>query len=259
MRRPSRTLLLCAGALATGAAAVVALVSSAQAATIPASFAASSGALSLPLVPVHTCSGVVLRTPERDLIATAAHCVSGAGSGYRFTPGLAAGKAPVGTWTTRRAWVDPAWKTGTSNTRDLAILQVAPRTIGGRSTKLGELVPGATLGAAPAAGTEIWASGYVLGFGGSATTCHATTQLTGPWPTFDCPGFSTGVSGGPWFDAASAEEPRIVGLTSGRNQGGCAPEQSFSVALGAWSDALLQRARSGAPADRLPRAPGDGC
>ncbi len=251
----SRARLLRAAIFAMVVGAVAALVGSAQAATIPASFAASSGALSLPLVPVHTCSGVVLRTPERDLIATAAHCISGSGVGYRFTPGLTNGKAPSGSWTTSRAWIDPAWRSGTSNTRDLAILRVAPRTIGGRSTKIGELIGGATLGHAPAAGTEIWASGYVLGFGGSATTCKVRTALAGPWPTFDCAGFSAGVSGGPWYDATSDAEPRLVGLTSGLNQGGCTPERSYSVALGAWSDALLARARAGAPGDRVPRAP----
>ncbi|MDQ8046957.1 MAG: trypsin-like serine protease [Solirubrobacteraceae bacterium] len=238
----------------------------------------------------HECSGVVLHTARRDLVATAAHCITGSGRGYSFAPGYAdgyadghvdgtaAGHAPFGAWKVRAVWIDPRWKRPRGTPAyDLAIVAVEPQKRGGKVVQLEDVVPGATLAhTAPAAGTAVTPVGYPLGKGGSTITCQTTTTLTGVSPTFACPGFIDGTSGGPWFTATTAagaatggpapgstlpvgETLRVAGLVSGLHQGGCTPEVSYAAPLGRWSDALLARAVARRPADTVPSPPGDGC
>ena len=229
-----------------------------SAATIPDP-AVAAGAYYFPASGgIHLCSGVVLHSSTRDLVATAAHCLIGKSNGALFVPGLN-GTAPYGRWRVRRAWVDPAWATKRSNTRDFAIVRVAPQLRDGREMRIEDVVRGARLGHAPDAGTTISPRGYPFGVGGSPVTCTAKVTITRDvWPTFACPGFADGTSGGPWFTGSGASLT-VVGLVSGLHQGGCVPEVSYSVALGSWSDELLARAERSTSADRLPIPPGDGC
>ena len=220
----------------------------------------------------HSCSGVVIHSARRDLVATAAHCMIGTGKGYLFAPGYAdgpatgtsngddAGHAPFGSWRVTSAWVDPHWKPHGNPAYDLAILAVQPQKRAGKVVKLEDVVPGATLAhAAPSAGTAITPVGYPLGHAGVSVSCHASVTLTGASPTFACPGFIDGTSGGPWFTAGSGGRPGVAGLVSGLHQGGCTPDISYATPLGKWSNALLARAVAGKPGDTVQAPPGDGC
>jgi V8-like Glu-specific endopeptidase len=221
----------------------------------------AAGALWTPLAfNYHSCSGVVVHSTRRDLVATAAHCMVGTGSGYTFAPGFTNGASPYGRWTARAVWADSHWKRHDSARYDLALLAMKPQHRGGKLVQLEDVVPGARLAsAAPAAGTAIEALGYGAGVRGSAVDCRTTTTLTGVSPTFACPGFVSGTSGGPWFADAATASPVIVGLTGGLHQGGCVDDVSYATPLGAWSDALLARAEHRTRGDALGFPPGDGC
>jgi len=87
------------------------------------------------LTKAHGCSASVVRSPGRDLVLTAAHCVSGTGAGMLFVPGYLDGNTPYGVWTVQRAWVSPTWVASQDPHNDYAFLQVAPQVIGGRQVR----------------------------------------------------------------------------------------------------------------------------
>jgi trypsin len=198
----------------------------------------------------HFCSASVVHSAARDLVLTAAHCVFGNGLGFEFAPGYHDGISPYGVWTVRRLYVDPAWTRSQDPQHDVAILQVAPR--GGQ--QLEDRTGAATLGSTPAAGTPVTVDGYVAGSGGRPITCTAPAYYTSGYPSFDCAGYSAGVSGGPWLAG-----DHVVGVVGGLHQGGCTDSTSYSPAFGADVDALLVRAGRGGPGDVAPLPGGDGC
>ncbi len=80
---------------------------------------------------LHTCTASVIRSTSRDLIMTAAHCVTGTGRGYVFVPGYRNGKAPYGVWHVVAAYGSPQWvhhPHHQDTQRDWAFLRVANKT-----------------------------------------------------------------------------------------------------------------------------------
>ncbi|HET9732252.1 MAG TPA: trypsin-like peptidase domain-containing protein [Acidimicrobiales bacterium] len=205
----------------------------------------------------HFCSASVVAAASRDLILTAAHCVSGTGEGLYFAPGYRDGTAPFGYWRVTAAYVDPAWLRSAAPQADFAFLRVVPVAPSQRRP-VQEVVGGAALGAAPPTGARVDVTGYPAGFGGPVS-CAATTYQRAGYPAFRCAGFSDGTSGGPWLSRSGHGPARAVGLIGGLEQGGCSPAVSYSPRLGAPAQALLARASAGGPSDVVPAAPGDGC
>lgn len=197
-------------------------------------------ALGLP----HYCSASVVHSPGHDLVLTAAHCVYGNGFAIEFAPGFHDGKSPYGVWAVRRAYLDPQWLHGQDPHHDFAILQLARRGGLGVEDRTGTAPQ---LGTAPAAGSMVSVDGYVAGSGGKPITCPATVYYTAGYPSFDCAGFKSGVSGGPWLQAG-----HVVGVIGGLDQGGCTAATSYSAPFGAAVAALLARAELGGPGNSGP-------
>lgn len=200
------------------------------------SVAGSSQLLHLP----HFCSASVLHSTTRDLLVTAAHCVYGTGLTIEFAPGYHDGVAPYGLWTVRRAYVARAWLRTRDPHADVAVLEVAPR--GGRRI---EDVTGGLRYADAVAGQPVSVSGYPIGTGGPVG-CTDILYLTEAYPSIDCSGLVDGVSGGPWLQAG-----RLVGVTGGLQQGGCA-DTEYSAPLAGVLPGLLSRAEAGARGDVVP-------
>src|SRR3954466_8628600 len=59
----------------------------------------------------HECTASVIASPSRNLLLTAAHCITGTAAGYQFVPGYDGGSTPYGVWTVTHAYVDPSWAT----------------------------------------------------------------------------------------------------------------------------------------------------
>ena len=211
----------------------------------------SSVLLGLP----HTCSGSVVDSPGHNLILTAAHCIYGSGVGYDFAPGYHDGKSPYGVWSASRVYVDPAWAKGHDPAHDYAFLQVLPMSVRGVRTNVEDLTGGYSLGAAPAAGSDVSVNGYLLGSGGEPLRCTAPVYYTGGYPSFDCGGFGAGTSGGPWVSGTT-----VVGVIGGLHQGGCKDSTSYSAPFGADTIADWLRAASGTGRPDFVTPPGsDGC
>src|SRR5450755_4634946 len=62
----------------------------------------SLGALFRPGSTDHTCTASVIDSTARNLLVTAAHCISGTAQGYSFVPGYHGGVEPFGSWTVLR-------------------------------------------------------------------------------------------------------------------------------------------------------------
>jgi hypothetical protein len=192
----------------------------------------------------HFCSGSVVHSSGHDLVLTAAHCVYGPGLTLEFAPGFHDGIAPYGVWDVTKLYIDPAWAAGQDPHRDVALLQVAPRD--GRQI---EDVVGAHPLGVPSIGAAVTVDGYPAGSGGEPITCTNHIYDTQGYPSFDCNGFVSGVSGGPWYTG-----DRLVGATGGLDQGGCTDATSYSAPFGAWTFGLLQRAEADGPGDLAPIA-----
>ncbi|QMU75450.1 hypothetical protein GXW83_06515 [Streptacidiphilus sp. PB12-B1b] len=186
----------------------------------------------------HFCTASVVASPHHDLLVTAAHCVVAPGSGkarddLAFVPGYSAGRSPYGRWTVRTAVVDHRWAQSGNPDYDVAFLTTAPV---GDEGPVEETVGAETL-AVDAPGTP--GSAVAVGYPSHAEQpvhCagplrhHGAGQLE-----FDCPGLSTGTSGGPLLtgvDPAGSGPGEVVGVIGGYQAGGATDAVSYSPHLG---------------------------
>lgn len=212
----------------------------------------------------HSCSGVVIDSPDGDLVVTAAHCISGSGVGMTFAPGYTAGNAPYGTWTVTAAYASSSWLTGESQTDDIAVLRVAPQTTAsGAKRSIESVVGGAAIGTTPAAGTTTTVIGYPSGAGGSARLCTTGTTTTKAadgttYPTFTCGSYPGGTSGGPWLTTVDGTTT-LVGVIGGYYQGGCSVSTSYSSPISGRLTSLVAKASAQTAGDIFPTSRSSGC
>jgi V8-like Glu-specific endopeptidase len=211
------------------------------------------------LFPLHICTASVVRSANRSVIVTAAHCIrSGTGEGYEFAPGFHDGKAPYGMWRVTKAYAAPGWIQHHNDRDDFAFLVVEPRRINGRLQRLQDVTGANALGYTPTPGTMVTVVGYPLGIGGSPKHCRVATRRHGRYSEFSCSGFGDGTSGGPWL-ARGPHGRRVVGLIGGLHQGSCSPAYSYSSPIARAAHRALYRAGHDKAPDHFPVPPGDGC
>jgi hypothetical protein len=209
---------------------------------------------------LHFCSGSVVRSPGRNVIMMAAHCMfAGSGKHYFFAPGYHNGKAPYGAWATTAAYGSPQWiKRDGDQRRDFVFLTVAPKLIHGKLENIQDVVGANRLGLRPSVKKRVRIVGYPLGVGGRPLTCVTPIYFHQGYPATNCHGFADGTSGGPWL-AGTGKVRTVVGLISGLHQGGCSTSTTYSTPLGSPAMAVLTRAERGEHPDTFPTRPGDGC
>lgn len=221
---------------------------------------ASVGALFVPhaFPALHTCTASVVHSPTRDVIMTAAHCLTGDGVGYRFAPGYRHGQTPYGVWDVTAAYGAPGWLARRDPHRDWAFLTVATQRLDGRSQRLEDLTGAHALGATAARGSRVTVIGYALGSDDSPVRCTTPTYRHHGYPAFDCDGFPAGTSGSPWL-GRSAGGVVVRGVIGGLRQGGCTAATSYTPLLGAAARRALTRAAAGTSPDSFPSRGSDGC
>lgn len=208
----------------------------------------------------HSCTASVVASPTRDLILTAAHCITGTGAGMQFAPGYNHGATPYGVWTVTRAYVDPAWIATQDPSRDYAILHVAKKQSANRPIGVEDVTGGLPLGTAPAEGERITGIAYNAGLNDQPIKCTTRAHLSTGVPSFNCHGYIAGSSGSPWLSGPPDKGgTAVLGVIGGRHQGGCYDYTSYSSPFDPSVIALLQRAEVGADSDVVPQAGGDGC
>jgi V8-like Glu-specific endopeptidase len=184
------------------------------------------------------CTASVVRSPGRNLLVTAAHCVEDGQSGPQedlvFTPGYRKGLAPYGSWPVAAVTVDPRWTDDADPEYDVAFVTV--RAVGGRQIE--DVVGGNTLGGAGGFGLGVSVTGYPYD-AEEPITCTARTASQSPTQErFDCDGYTNGTSGSPWVTADGS----VVGVIGGYQEGGDTARTSYSITFDDRVTALFHRA-----------------
>jgi Trypsin-like peptidase domain len=209
----------------------------------------------------HFCTASVVDSRSGDVIATAAHCLSGDAKDLQFVPMYHDGQAPYGAWNVTGAYVSQRWLLDQDPRADFAFLTVKPQDIGGRERTLQSVVGGDPLqvGSRPAQWTVV--VGYPAGTGGQPIICLNQAVAHLGYPSFRCGGFVSGTSGGPWLADYNSQTGRgdLYGVTGGRHQGGCVNWVSYSSSFDAGTMAVYKRATAARPPDVVPSAPSVPC
>jgi V8-like Glu-specific endopeptidase len=208
------------------------------AAAVGALFTMSAGKLG-----AHFCTASVVHSTHGDLAVTAAHCVAGITGQIAFVPGYADGREPYGIWEVTRVYTDQAWQSSQNPDDDIAFLRLS-------QTGDGLTVEEVTGAEHLATGWQTPALVQVIGYPNGAdqpVVCANWTKLFSPAQLkFDCGGYTTGTSGGPFLADVSAAsgEGTIIGVIGGYEQGGDTPEVSYASALGPAVAALYASAEA---------------
>jgi V8-like Glu-specific endopeptidase len=205
---------------------------------VGALFTVSSGRLGK-----HFCTATVVDSPVRDLVITAAHCVSGMAPGaIAFVPGYHDRQAPYGIWDTTQVITDRAWRASARPDDDVAFLVVVSQS--GSSERIQDVTGGEKLGTGWPARVLVRVIGYP-DTTSRPVTCQGRTKPFGAHEMeFDCGGYTAGTSGGPFLGKirAATGQGIVVGVIGGYEQGGYIASVSYSPRFGSAVRALYQNA-----------------
>lgn len=193
----------------------------------------------------HFCTASVVDSPAKDLVITAAHCVTGVAPGQlAFVPGYRDGREPYGAWQVTRVFVDRAWADRQSPDHDVAFL-VVRRT--GTAAPVEALTGSERLGLGAGASSRVRVIGYPRAQQ-EPLTCGGRARPFGDrQEQFHCAGYSDGTSGGPFlahFDPGTGEGT-VIGVIGGYERGGDTPAVSYSARFGRAVQALYETAVAG--------------
>ncbi|WP_241253333.1 trypsin-like serine protease [Streptomyces sp. W1SF4] len=183
----------------------------------------------------HFCTATVVRSPGKNLIVTAGHCLmegkQTGGKGAVFAPGYVNGTAPYGVWKIEEVFEDERWAEGTDDDYDLAFARLAPDDKG-RTVEA--VTGGAPLDTSGRAGEEVTVTGYPADRK-VPRTCTSVAVRTGEREQrFDCSDFPGGTSGSAWI----GRDGKIIGILTG----GDTDDVSTSTVLGDYAAKLYARA-----------------
>ena len=204
----------------------------------------------------HFCTASVVNSPSGDVIATAAHCLSGNAKDLEFVPMYHDGLAPYGAWDVTGAYVSQRWTAHQDPQADFAFLTVGAQDAGGKERTVQGVVGGDPLVIGRPLPQATVVAGYPAGRGGQPVICLNQAVALRGYPSFRCGGFADGTSGGPWLADYNAQAGRgdLYGVTGGRHQGGCVSWVSFTSSFGADAMAVYERAATGEQGDVVPAA-----
>jgi V8-like Glu-specific endopeptidase len=195
----------------------------------------------------HFCTASVVNSPARDLIVTAAHCVSGFTSnprGITFAPGYHDGQAPYGAWTVTQIITSQRWQADGDPDDDVAFLTVQGPVQ--KYTGAEQLAPATVTVSSQGggAGTVVRVIGYPNGQGPPVTCQNRIDMISATQMEFDCKGYTDGTSGGPFLIDINAltGAGMIVGVVGGYEEGGYTPDVSYSPIFGPDVQALYRSA-----------------
>jgi V8-like Glu-specific endopeptidase len=179
----------------------------------------------------HFCTAAVVASPVKDLVITAAHCVSGRKPGrMAFVPGYRNHSHPYGVWAVRQIVMDAGWRAWRNPNRDVAFLVV------GRPGRRGvqHVTGGERLGTGWPARTWVHVIGYPDGARWPVICGNRAHPFGRHQLRFDCGGYPDGTSGGPFLarrDAATGTGT-VIGVIGGYEQGGSLASVSYSPRFG---------------------------
>lgn len=179
----------------------------------------------------HFCTASVVDSKAGDLAVTAAHCVYGKTVAIVFVPGYADGKSPYGVWPVTKVYTDSAWNSSQDPDHDVAFLRLSSAS---NRTPIENLTGAETLATNAPTGQSVQVIGYP---DGAPEPVWCTAPLKGFSATqfeFDCAGYTTGTSGGPFLTGVNAAtgQGSVIGVIGGYQLGGDTPQVSYAAVFG---------------------------
>lgn len=170
----------------------------------------------------HFCTASVVHSADRDVIATAAHCLDHPDTTV-FAPGYRDGKAPYGVW--RLTGVDVAgdWTDGKDPDDDIAFATLAPLD----GAQIEDVVGGFPVATEQPDDVTVTVLGYPSTLDAPLRCTNATSLLSETQRRVECPDLSGGTSGSPWL-----ADGALAGVLGGYEEGGTVPEVSYSAVMG---------------------------
>jgi V8-like Glu-specific endopeptidase len=189
----------------------------------------------------HFCSASVVDSPGRDLLVTAAHCVTEAGGAATvFVPGYNDGRMPYGIWRVTRVFLDRNWLSSFDPDDDVAFLVVA----GPGRKKIQNVTGGEVLGLGRPAGQMVSVIGYPEAANVPILCDNQAREFTPTQLEFDCGGYTDGTSGAPLLEHVSPSTGlgTVIGVIGGYEQGGDTPSVSYAARFGPFVADLFKAA-----------------
>ncbi len=189
------------------------------------------------------CTASVVDSPHKNLVLTAAHCVTGiAPARIAFVPGYHSGRAPYGVWAVTRVILDSRWISSAAPDDDFAFLVVRSPA----KAPVEEITGGERLGIGQPPGRTVRVVGYPDGVS-TPIVCSNRARLFSPDQLeFDCGGYTDGTSGSPLLaevDPATGLGT-VIGVIGGYEQGGYTSDVSYAARFAAGAAALYKVAIS---------------
>ena len=198
----------------------------------------------------HFCTASVIDSPAGNLLATAAHCVSGysdaSPAGLAFVPAFDNGRAPYGIWTVTRVFVGSTWASSSDPDDDVAFLEVSQPGSG----SIQDITGGETLGIGRPAARVVRVTGYPNGQQ-QPISCQNQVSAFGPGQLeFDCASYTDGTSGSAFLANVNPAtgQGTVIGVLGGYEQGGDTPDVSYAAVFGSGVQALYDTAIAQDPA-----------
>jgi V8-like Glu-specific endopeptidase len=178
----------------------------------------------------HVCTASVVRSPHKDLVVTAAHCLDDSDD-LVFEPGYRDGRAPYGKWKVEKRYLPEGWSKGQDEDSDVAFATVDGKV----QDRVGanRFTTGTATGA-----TAVTVTGYPSSRDVPISCTNKPTPHSRTQQRIDCPEFTGGTSGSPWVNG----DRQVVGVLGGHEEGGLTPDVSYSVVLGAEAAELYREA-----------------
>lgn len=189
----------------------------------------------------HFCTASVVDSPNRDLVLTAAHCVSGTSpSKMAFVPGYHDGHRPYGVWAVTRVIVDHNWMSSSNPDDDFAFLVVARP----RRAAVQDITGGEHVGTSQPPGQFVRVIGYPDNAVLPISCQNRAHGFSASQLEFDCGGYSDGTSGSPLIAGMNAITGlgTVIGVIGGHEQGGYTPDVSYAAKFGPSVAALFKTA-----------------
>jgi V8-like Glu-specific endopeptidase len=183
----------------------------------------------------HYCTASVVRTPKKNMLLTAAHCLYNQTThGWHrhivFVPRYSAGRRPYGTWPVWLMVADKRWIDHGDPDLDFAFAAV--QIMGGR--RIADVVGANELLVTPRFNNQVVVAGYPAKENYPADRpvgCAGRTYRQGSSQMrFDCHGFYGGTSGSPWLSDYNARthSGHVIGVIGGYQEGGSEEWRSYS-------------------------------
>jgi V8-like Glu-specific endopeptidase len=196
----------------------------------------------------HFCTASVVHSPRGNLLITAAHCMQGrhlkpAGT-VTFAPGYHDGKFPHGRWIVRASYTDRRWKNSRDPNDDVAFLLA-----GRKGLRIEKYTGAESLDTTATLPREVKVIGYPDSTELPVSCWGKARAFTRPHlrqEVFDCAGYTSGTSGGPFLVHVSkvTGTGKVMGVIGGYQQGGDQADVSYSARFLATIAALYQSVTS---------------